>query len=410
MSRGILYIIWNCPLRSSALVPVLARIALCLIAPGAVAQHIAGGKLVFPERRLTAYIFEGANREVMSVVKARIHDVNGDGPGSWVYEWRQTADYYLAQGEHAQTAGRRDQAFTAYHTASVYYSLAAFPEYYTKAERAAFRQHLMAYKKAGALLEPPLEVVPVKIKGHTIDTYLHRPPGNSRPPLVLWTGGIDQYKGNSYYHLKPLLDRGFAVVTFDIAGTGENTFWHLSPDGEFVHQAVLDYFSRRPDIDTVNIFEVGRSFGGYYAVKMAARNDPRLRAVAAECTPVHAAFVRPVDTFEKLLASPEGRTLYGMARRMGIKPGDAKALANENRKFSLINQGLLGKGRTIKTPLLIIDGGRDRLVPQSDMQLLAASALESEVWTLGMDGHCYANYAGVVAAQVAEWFLQHIAK
>lgn len=393
----------------SRLIPAV-MFCLYFIGTKVIAQHMDEGKLVFPERRLTAYVFEGANREVMEVVISRINDVAGDGPGSWVYEWRQTGDHYRRKAEKAEAENNRDKAFKMYHVASVYYSLSAFPEYHTSAEIASYKKHLRAYKKAGEFMQPPLEIIRVKIKEHVIETYLHRPEGKHKPPLVLWTGGIDQYKGNSYWHLKPLLEKGFAVVTFDIPGTGESNFWNLSPDGEFLHLAVLDHFSRDSSVDTNNIFEVGRSFGGYYAAKMAARNDPRLRAVAAQCVLVHAGFVRPVEVFEKLLASPEGRTLYGMARRMGIKAGDAKALAAANRKFSLVNQGILGKGKTIKTPLLIINGGRDRLSPQSDMQLLADSAQNAEVWMLGTDGHCYANYAAIVAPQVGDWFLKHLSR
>lgn len=392
-------------------ISVLASIlVVCTIGHSAIAQHIEDGKLVFPERRLNAYVFEGANREVLQVIKSRIHDVEGDGPGSWVYEWRQTAEHYWAKAKQAEASTSREENFKAYHLASVFYSLSAFPEYDSNAEKASFEKHLQAYKKAGEFMDPPLQVVPVKVKGYTIETYLHRPKGIDKPPLVLWTGGIDQYKGSSYSHLKPLLDKGFAVVTFDVAGTGESTMWKLRPDGEFLHVAVLDHFATQSYIDTTNIFAVGRSFGGYYAAKMAARNDPRLRAVAAECTLVHAAFVRPVAAFKKLLASPEGRTMHAMARRMGIKVGDATVLAEASSQFSLLHQGLVGKGKTIKTPLLIINGGRDRLAPQSDMQLLADSAVESEIWTLGMDAHCYVNYAGVVAEQVADWFLQYISK
>ena len=86
----------------------------------------------------------------------------------------------------------------AYLRANIYYALAWFPGNYTPEERLAYDQQLSVYQKAGALFDAPLEVVNVPFRESHLITYVHRPAGIEKPPLVIWTGGSDQYKANHY--------------------------------------------------------------------------------------------------------------------------------------------------------------------------------------------------------------------
>lgn len=384
-------------------------LVLCssLLACGfAQAQHIEDGKLVFPERRIQSFVYDGVSPEVIAVLTSRITTLDGGLPGSWGYEWNAVADHYHNRADELLSDAKREDAMEAYLLASTYYSLAGFPEYHSNEELTAFRKHLAAYRKAGELMQPALQVVPVTARGKTFDTYFHRPAGIERPPLILWTNGTDKFKGNAYRPVRELLDLGFAVVTFDLPGTGESTFWKLTPDGEFVHLAVLDHFAGRDDVDTENIFQIGISFGGYFAARMATKNDSRLKAIAAVCGPVHDAFVQGSDSFAETLVSPEGRTVAAFARRVDVDPADPAELASVAEGFSLVNQGLITSEQTIHTPLLIVNGGRDGLAPISDMQLLASAASDAEVWTLGMAPHCAKKYFDKVLPDIAEWLIE----
>src|SRR5258707_12342938 len=50
------------------------------------------------------------------------------------------------------------------------------------------------------------------------------------------------------------------------------------PAADWFLPAVIDYLEKRPDIDAKRIAIMGRSFGGYWAAKMAFVEAKRLRA------------------------------------------------------------------------------------------------------------------------------------
>ncbi len=379
-------------------------VLMCAIAH---AQHIEDGRLVFPERRIQSYVYDGVSREVIDVISSRVTTLEGDEPGSWVYEWSAVGNHFKSQAEQLLREDQSSDAMEAWLSAATFFALAGFPEYHSQPELAAYRLHLDAYRKAGELMQPALEIVPITARGKTFDAYLHRPAGVEHPPLILWTNGTDRFKASAYRSVRELLDLGFAVVTFDLPGTGESAFWKLTPDGEFVHMAVLDHFAGRDDIDTEHIFQIGISFGGYFAARMAARNDPRLKAIAAVCGPVHEVFVQGEDEFAKILASPEGRTVVAFAHRLQVDPQNPGEVAAAAQEFSLVKQGILESGKTIKTPLLVVNGGRDELAPISDMELLASAAVDAEIWTLGMAPHCAKQYFDRVLPDIAEWLIEH---
>lgn len=370
------------------------------------AQHIEDGKLVFPERRVQSYLYDGVNREVIEVTSSRITTIEGDEPGSWIHEWSAVAGHQEKRGDDLLGAGERGDAMEAYLLASTYFALAGFPEYHSEGEIQAYRAHLDAYRAAGKLMQPALQIIPITVRGKTFDTYFHRPAGIDRPPLILWTNGTDRFKASAYRSVRELMSLGFAVVTFDLPGTGESTFWKLTPDGEYVHLAVLDHYAKRDDVDTDQIFQIGVSFGGYFAARMAARNDPRLQAIAVVCGPVHAAFAQGEESFSETMASPEGRTVVAFAHRLQVDPADTVELASVAEEFSLLKQGLIGQEKTIHTPLLIVNGGRDELAPISDMILLASAATDAEVWALGMAPHCAKEYFDRVLPDIAEWLIE----
>ena len=58
-----------------------------------------------------------------------------------------------------------------------------------------------------------------------ITTYLHKPLGVQNPPLVIWCGGVDQYKANHWRPIQDMLAKGFAVATLDLPAFGESRQW-----------------------------------------------------------------------------------------------------------------------------------------------------------------------------------------
>src|SRR5262249_21971034 len=148
-------------------------------------------------------------------------------------------------------------------------------------QKASYQRHVKSYEKAGRFFSPPMEVVKVPYKNSQITVHLHRPAGVTNPPLVLWTGGVDWWKGSIYPEIRMAAGRGLAVAAFDLAGTGEMEQFHATPDSDDVHRAVIAHFTGL-GFDRSRMAYVGTSFGGFYAVKLAA-SDAGLKAAVNIC-------------------------------------------------------------------------------------------------------------------------------
>lgn len=375
---------------------LIAGLALLMALPGGVMT--ASAEVELNPRRLAQWVARGADWDIVYATYYRIERFGDSGPGSWIYEWSKSAAFYGAMGGKQEAAGHFNEARESYLEASLLYSVAKFPTNATPAQRAAFALHLEFYLRAGKYFDSPLQVVNVPYLDGQIVGYLHMPKGASRPPLVIWTNGIDTHKADAYQRLLPFLKRGMAVLTFDSPGTGEGYMWKASAQSGAMYSAVYDFMEKDKRIDGARIGLLGISFGGHYAARAAA-TEPRFKAVVAMCAPVHAFFVAGPEGF----AAGSAETIDALAQALGIRHGDFAAIARASAPFSLYDAGLIGKGPTITMPLLVVNGNEDPLVPLSDMKLLAASAGDSELWIMGGTGHCAGGYGSVLNPRIADW-------
>ena len=376
------------------------------ISSSALCQHFEDEVLIFPERRISAFVYKGADEEVIRSTLPRIKTREGGEPGSWVYEWSYLGRHYESEGYKFAQENQSDNARQAYMKASNYYAMAWFPFNYTPEEKGAYAKHLETYQAAGRFFDEPLEVIEIPFKEGTIKVYMHKPQGIQKPPLVLWTQGADQYKANAYTSITALIDKGMAVGTFDLLGFGENEQWLSTPESDELHLMLLDYFSQHEDFDSSRISFVGFSWGGYYTAKLATRNDPRIHSIVSFCGPVHQAFVPSEQRMEFILNGPEAPTIENLLRRIGVRDSSVAAAQEVLAPFSLFSSGLIGQGKTITTPLLVANGTRDGLIPASEAELLHNSAEVSDLWLLGSGDHCANEYLPVALPQLADWILE----
>jgi len=340
--------------------------AICLAVPlfsllavsASFAQNVQDGRAVFEERRIRAYKYLGADEDIIRMTLPRITRQEGNAPGSWVYEWRTIGEYYEKLGDAATS---RQAALDAYMTAGVYYAIAWFPTITDAEQDQAYQAQLRVYQKGGKLFDVPLEVVNAPFRDGHLVTYLHKPLGVEKPPLVIYAGGGDQYKANHYRPIQHYLVKGFAVATFDLLGLGESRQWPRERTAEPVI-AILEHYMKRGDIDGEHISFFGQSYGGDAALRVALLNDPRITAVVAMCA--------------------------------GI--GSLK--------------DKIGQGKTITTPLLVLNGTRDPGNPVEDMMATWQSAKEGDLWLLGLGEHCAVEYYPVVMPHVAQWLVEKNSK
>ncbi len=341
--------------------------ALPAFQPTDKSPNFKNGKVLLEERRIRAYTYLGGDENIIRQTVHRIVRQEGDTPGGWVYEWSVLGKYYEGRGDAFIKTGARRAALDAYMTSNIYYALAWFPNVSSQEEAKAYDAQLQVYQKGGKLFDVPLEVVKVPYKDGMITTYLHKPAGVQNPPLVIWCGGVDQYKANHYRPIQDMLAKGFAVATLDLPGFGESRQWPKETDAA-ANFAVLDAYMKREDIDTKRISFFGQSYGGGATLHAALRNDPRVKAIVAMCAGLHLG--------EKNSLAPQA------------KPGD----------------------KLINGPMLVVNGTRDPGNPVPDLMSTYESAKAGDLWLLGRGEHCAVEYWPVTIPQMADWLTEKINK
>ena len=169
------------------------------------------------------------------------------------------------------------QAREAYIQAYTYYATGRYPVPHTPGKQQCFRKSLEMYERAGRFFEPPLEKVGIPFGDKTIPAYLRIPRDGHRHSVVINFGGIDSFKAESYEYDEALLTAGMGTCAVDMPGVGECPI-KASTTADTLYSAVLDYLEKRPEVDAQRIAIMGRSFGGYWAAKMAFVEAKRLRA------------------------------------------------------------------------------------------------------------------------------------
>jgi dienelactone hydrolase len=342
--------------------------ALPAVQATAKSPNFKDGKVVLEERRIRAYAYLGGNENIIRLAVQRIVRQEGDAPGGWVYEWSVLGKYYEDRGDAIVKTGPRRAAVDAYMASSVYYALAWFPRVNSDQEAKAYDAQLRVYQKGGKLFDVPLEVVKVPFKGGQLTTYLHKPVGVEKPPLVIWAGGVDQYKANHWRPIQDMNAKGFAVATLDLPGYGESRQWERETTTSDAHLAVLDYYAKRTDLDTTRISLFGQSMGAGATLRFTLKNDPRVKAVVAMCGALHL--------------------------------GGRGSLAPESKPGEKLING----------PLLVVNGTRDAGNTPADMTSTYQAAKEGDLWLLGLGEHCAIEYWPVVIPQMATWLTEKINK
>jgi esterase FrsA len=380
---------------------VFAVFTFLLIAPpDLTAEPTRDDEGFVEERRLRLWSAQTKNRDLVYSTYLRIDHLEGVDPGSWVYEWSNIGKYFADRGEVFAAKGEREAARDAFLTAAKFYGIARFPAKTLPGQLDAYRKHLQYYKRAGQYFDPELVALDIPFDKKSVQGYLHMPPDIEKPPLILWNGGIDTWKGDLYNNIQPYIDRGFAVLTFDVLGTGESSDWVAEPDSNKLHSAVIDYMQTHPLIDGKYIAHVGFSFSGYYAARNAITED-RLFAVISACGATH-------DGWKNIYNGP-WEIQEALSAAIHMSRDDPDAIHRNMREFSLVEQGLLKGPDSVKLPTLIINGDLDDLAPVSDLRLLADSGQETDLWIMGGDQHCFGQYRSIVMPKMADWLVRKLA-
>jgi alpha/beta superfamily hydrolase len=162
-------------------------------------------------------------------------------------------------------------------------------------QQAAYERHTERYVELGATFEPELQVVRIAVEGKEVTGYLRVPPSDGRQRAVLLTGGADGWKAHRSLHAtqEAFLRAGWVTLIVDLPGTGESPF-ALEPGCQRTLPPILEWLRAREEVDADRVAAHMRSFGGYFAVALAAElTRDALPAIVGVAPPIHHAFHSP---------------------------------------------------------------------------------------------------------------------
>jgi esterase/lipase len=353
-----------------------------------------------------AYPLGGLDPADVRDALARIHTRERD---DWAAGWGAVADKYMAQARAAATPA---EAGALYKRAWRLYYFGQWPVPASAGKKASYDKALAAYAQYAKTLDPPLEVVHIPFDNTEIVGYMRLPKGaTGQVPMVLAISGLDSRKETVAETYAEILKHGAGFFAVDSPGTGQAPV-KVSPTGERMFSAILDYLQKRPEVDAKRILAHGVSFGGYWATKIAITEQPRLLGVVAQSPPVDIFFS---DKFLREGTLGNREYLFDLAPAfINVVEGTSTTedLARELPKMSLVKLGLLGKPTA---PMLVVGGAKDTQVPIADIELLMKTGVgPKESWINPMGGHLGREARGwtdpvIYSKVIMPWELRMIA-
>lgn len=298
-----------------------------------------------------------------------IDGVPGLDGESWGVYWGGLGDDARRLADEARARGQRDSAAALYLKASGLYFMGRFPCPNHPAKVRCAVAERETYIAASLYWAEPIERVEIPFAGRegeggAVIALVRRPRGVETPPVVIMWGGVDACKEQMTAAVDALLAQGVATVAIDNAGTGESPVRGV-PDAERQFIRVMDWVRSRSDWQGEKVGLLGRSFGGYWATKLAHLLPDRISGAVNWGGGAHHMFQpgwiaasRYPDSY--LMELVETRSLM-----LGAK-NDDEYIAYFKR-LSLLDQGLLEQR---SAPLLLVNGKEDKQCPVADIHLL----------------------------------------
>ncbi|MSP47408.1 MAG: alpha/beta hydrolase [Xanthobacteraceae bacterium] len=312
--------------------------------------------------------FEDIKHEDAETVMGALKNLDRD---HWAEEWSKIGLGYEAKGNAAAKAGASGKELAElYMHAFDACRVGRYPTPSSPGKLAAYRHSLRMFRKAAAHFDPPLEIIELPFEGKTLVGYLQKPPGVTKPPVVLHWGGVDGWKEDRLKIARAAMDAGLASLTIDMPGSGENPVLYRDPAAERTYLAWLDHLPGRADVDGRRVAVWGGSFGAYWAARLAFTAANRIKGAVFHGGNVHYGFQR--EWLVPAFTTGGATYLFGAAslleargRAMGTKT--LEEFLDAAPTLSLKAMGLLDRK---SAPLLGVNGKLDDQAPIADVYLL----------------------------------------
>jgi len=342
----------------------------------------------------------------------RIKD--GDA-ASWQAQWIQTGERLAARAEKSLAQGHKTSAVRQMMRACFYYRAALIsmmPDDPRVKDTAGRSRNLM--KKAGALMDPPLEYFEVPFEGTVIPGYFRKADISGAPrPTLFMIGGGETFAEDLWFHIGPrAFERGYNFIAVDLPGQGllpwEGKYFRAAMHVPI--SAVIDYAMKRPEVDPKYFAAYGISGGGGFAPQ-AAMNDPRIKAVAVTAAVVDAE--RLFSTMPVKRTTPDvlaGFTSFHrnvvklVAYRWGVPMNNIPGLVDANRGFTF-------DPAKVNVPMLLLVGAgeyADKEVRRQQQECIGKlpntkSKLVVTGFEDGASSHCIGENRSLMSEILFDW-------
>lgn len=315
----------------------------------------------------------------------------------WCSAWTAVGAEHAALAEDAEDKGFLLSAGEHLFRAAITYHFGKFLYFVDMDQhRAAHQRVVSLYRRALPYFSFPSEAVSVPYEnGDVIPAIVRKPLGVDCPPVVILVPGLDSVKEENHLAGEDCLRRGMAVISIDGPGQGElEESLTIRPDYEVPIRYVIDYLETRDDLDAGRVGLFGRSLGGYYAARAAAR-EPRLKGAVAL-----APGYRIAEDFE---------TMPGLTREAftyHLHASDQAVARSMLEAFDL--ESVIPD---LQCPLLVIMGGKDRIFSPAAVEgMVAASGGRAELLMFADGNHGCNNIAYKYRPAQSDWMWRKLAQ
>jgi len=355
--------------------------------------------------------FEDIKPEDAETVMAALKNLDKD---HWAEEWSKIGQGYEAKGDAAAKAGASGKELAElYMHAFDACRVGRYPSPTSPGKLQAYRDSLRMFRKATKHFDPPLEIIEVPFQGKTLVGYLQKPPGVTKPPVVMHWGGVDGWKEDRLKITKEIMKAGLASLTIDMPGSGENPVLYGDPSAERTYLTWLGYLSSRSDVDGRRVAVWGGSFGAYWAARLAFTAPERIKGAVFHGGNVHYGFQR--EWLIPAFTTGGATYLFGAAslldargRAMGVTT--IEEFLGAVAPLSLKTMGLLDKP---SAPLLGVNGKLDDQAPIADVYLLLehGNPKSARVYPEGHHmGRTPGQPADEIASTIVGWLKERLQK
>src|SRR5579863_7713259 len=160
--------------------------------------------------------FEDIRREDAERVMKALTTLDKD---HWAQEWSKIGLGYEEKADARAKAGApatelAELYMHAFHACRV----GRYPTPNSPKKIEAYKHSLRMFRKAAKYFDPPLEVIEVPFDGKKLIGCLQRPPGVTKPPVVLHWGGVDGWKEDRLRIANAIVAQNLASLTVDMPG------------------------------------------------------------------------------------------------------------------------------------------------------------------------------------------------